>query len=207
MKKIYASILMAMLGTTALMAQEEETTFSFVRNGEVIPNGSTVTISECMEIPGVLFSMESEIYIKNNSDDNEKAVVHAVGLENYEEIEVCAGGNCWPWNNGELTSKVFEMAANEQQNAQIHVFSTKGISSFKGSVKVDIYYSLDPDDCASITVVFDTNGSGINEVTGDKKEIEVFNLCGKKIANSTEGLNKGIYIVKQGNTSKKVTIR
>jgi hypothetical protein len=37
--------------------------------------------------------------------------------------------------------------------------------------------------------------------------MEFYNLCGKKIAESTIGLTKGIYIIKQNGTSRKVVIK
>lgn len=38
-------------------------------------------------------------------------------------------------------------------------------------------------------------------------EMEVFNLCGQHISYSLNNLDKGVYIVKQNGTSRKVVIR
>ena len=41
----------------------------------------------------------------------------------------------------------------------------------------------------------------------DKDSIEVYNLCGQLVGNSLDKLPKGVYIVKQNGTSRKVVIR
>ncbi|MBP5345998.1 MAG: T9SS type A sorting domain-containing protein [Bacteroidales bacterium] len=43
--------------------------------------------------------------------------------------------------------------------------------------------------------------------TEDKDAIEVYNLCGQLVSNSMDKLSKGVYIVKQNGTSRKVVIR
>ena len=116
----------------------------------------------------------------------------------------------WPSDGNEITTNykdaVLPGSTVEQGKNWLHAmaFDTK---SFKGSVELKAYCTLDPDDCTSITVVFDTDAQGINKVTNDNNKMEVYNLCGKKIAESTIGLTKGIYIIKQNGTSRKVVIK
>ena len=115
-----------------------------------------------------------------------------------------------PWSSNEITTNynnaIAPGATVEEGSDWLHVltFDTK---SFKGSVELKAYCTLDPDDCTTITVVFDTDAQGINKVTNDNNKMEVYNLCGKKIAESTMGLTKGIYIIKQNGTSRKVVIK
>ena len=50
------------------------------------------------------------------------------------------------------------------------------------------------------------NGSS-NGITDLDKAVEVYNLNGTRIATSVEGLVPGIYIVRQGNTVKKIAVK
>lgn len=67
--------------------------------------------------------------------------------------------------------------------------------------------SLSPWNCLRI---FSFDFSGLTDVAIDCKnepDIEVFNLNGLKISNSTVGLPKGVYIIRQGNKTKKVIVQ
>ena len=211
MKKLYSIIFTLLFCSSALMAQEE-TTFAFMLGDEIIPNGSTVTFSEYEDFD-FMIEMQAAIYVKNVSEDPSMLSLSCVGIENYNpSIEFCPNGNCmaWPSDGNELTTNyknsVFPDSTIEKGKNWLHamVFDTK---SFKGSVELKAYCTLDPDDCASITVVFDTDAQGINKVTNDNNKMEVYNLCGKKVAESTMGLSKGIYIIKQNGSSRKVVIK
>ncbi len=210
MKKFYSTILAILFCSSALLAQEE-TTFAFMLGDEVIPNGGTVTISEYSDFD-FMIEMQAPVYIKNVSEDASKLSLTCVGKENYKDIEFCPNGNCmaWPSDGNEITTNykdaVLPGSTVEQGKNWLHAmaFDTK---SFKGSVELKAYCTLDPDDCTTITVVFDTDAQGINKVTNDNNKMEVYNLCGKKIAESTIGLTKGIYIIKQNGTSRKVVIK
>lgn len=52
-----------------------------------------------------------------------------------------------------------------------------------------------------------TSTEKIQQDLEQKDTIEVYNLCGQLVSNSLEGLNKGVYIVKQNGTSRKIVIR
>lgn len=208
MKKFYSTILAILFCSSALMAQEE-TTFAFMFGNEVIPNGSTFTVSES-EGDDFALEMHAHIYVKNISEDASQLSLKCIGKENYNDIAFCPNNNCLPWSSNEITTNysnaIAPGATVEEGSDWLHVltFDTK---SFKGSVELKAYCTLDPDDCTSITVVFDTDAQGINKVTNDNNKMEVYNLCGKKIAESTMGLTKGIYIIKQNGTSRKVVIK
>ena len=212
MRKLYSTILALLCGSSVIMAQEE-TSFVFMHGKEVIPNGGTITVSE-YEDYDFMIEMSAPVYVKNISEDASKLSLTCLGLENYNpSIEFCPNGNCmaWPSEGNELTTTYKEDVTPggtvEEGKNWLHalVFDTK---TFKGSVQLKAYCTLDPDDCATITVVFDTEAQGINKVTADaSKAVEVYNLCGKKIAESTSGLTKGIYIIKQNGTSRKVVIK
>lgn len=190
----------------------------FTFNGEIVPTGSTVTVSEyelaeAMEGVMNIFEMQSGLAIKNVSGGDDKVSLHAIGIENFLDIQICPDGNCRPWIDGEITADFKDkIPAGESADCSIHVsymdMTCSETLNYKGSVKLEAYSYYDEEDITSITLVFDTSasGSGIKKVKADKK-CEVFNLCGKKIADSTTGLTKGIYIIKQNGTSRKVVIK
>lgn len=217
MKKLYATILASLLGSAALMAQS---TVVFVHNGEVVPNGGTVTVTEVekevFDYPewGISFTdykMESGIYLKNTSSMPTQVVVSAVGLDNYDPISVCAGGSCIPWDkNGNIKTEAFSIPANGEVSSEIHAGKTDEDGSgfsLKGSLKVKVAVAGNENNASEITIIFDSSASALSAVANDNAKVEVFNLCGKKIANSTIGLNKGVYIIRQGKVSRKITIK
>lgn len=54
------------------------------------------------------------------------------------------------------------------------------------------------------------DGAGIEDVVADSNvnaPVEVYNLSGVKIGNSTETLAPGIYIVRQGTATKKIAVQ
>lgn len=213
MKKFYATILATLLGTTAMMA--EDSTFSFVINGEVITNGSTITLSEyhlSQDLGDMkIWEMPTNLFIRNCSEFNEDLSILVTGIDNYQDVQVCPDGNCRPWNDNTINAKFTnKVDAGDQVDAGIHVsyMDFENLSSFnyKSTITVRAYCTNDEDDFTQITINFDTNASSLNTV-GSKQPIEVFNLCGKKIAESVNGLKKGIYIFRQGGTSRKVVIK
>ncbi len=213
MKKFFTTIFAALLGATTLMAQEEEGSFSFYRNGQLIPNGSTVVISEyeSFDLGDIaIIDMQSGLTVKNNLDDEASLLISAAGIDNFSDIQVCPGGNCINWNsNGIIVSNRIKMAAGEEINPQVHLGGQYALPfTFTGSISLTISDYFDDEDAATIIVVFDTTGNSIKGVKSDKEnKCEVYNLCGKMIANSTTGLNKGVYIVKQNGTSRKIVIK
>lgn len=213
MKNFFTTIFATALCATSLMAQEDEGSFSFYRNGQLVPNGSTVTISEyeAFDLGGiVIVEMSSGLTIKNNLDSEASLQISATGIDNFSSIQVCPGGNCIPWNNdGMITSQRIKIAAEAETDPQCHISGDfPAPFSYTGSITLTVCDYYDDEDCSTITVVFDTNGNSIKGVKNDKAlKCEVFNLCGKKIANSTSGLNKGVYIIKQNGTSRKIVIK
>lgn len=213
MKKLYATICAALLGTSAMMA--EEGTFSFVHNGEVVPNGGTVTLTD-VELETDLgdikvWEMKAGLYVRNNSNAAERLGILATGVDNYNDIQVCPDGSCRPWSNGVVDVEFKEaVAAGALADTEIHTsffdFTGNGPAAGTSTITVKAYCPLDPDDCTTVTLVFDTTKSSLVKVEQPVK-VEVFNLCGKKIADTTTGLTQGIYIIRKNGTSHKVTIK
>lgn len=213
MKKLFTTIFAALLGATTMFAQDEENSYSFYRNGQLVPNGSTITITEfetVLDLGDVVFvEMPSDLKIKNNLDSEGSMIIKAVGIDNFASIMVCPGGNCIPWSNGSITSSRIKIAAEAEEDPQCHISGDFAAPfAYTGSLTLTVCDYFDDEDYSTITVIFDTTGSGIKDVKADKDtKCEVFNLCGKKIANSTNGLSKGVYIIKQHGTSRKVVIK
>lgn len=213
MKKLFTTIFAALLGATTMFAQEEENSYSFYRNGQLVPNGSTITITEyetVLDLGDVVFvEMPSDLKIKNNLDSEGSMVIKAVGIDNFASIMVCPGGNCIPWSNGSITSARIKIAGEAEEDPQCHISGDFASPfTYTGSLTLTVCDYFDDEDYSTITVIFDTTGSSIKDVKADKDiKCEVFNLCGKKIANSTNGLSKGVYIIKQNGSSRKVVIK
>lgn len=209
MKKIYASILASLLCTAAI-AQEH--TLSFVQNGQALADGATITLSEVEYIDlgdCFIIEMDPKISARNNTNAKVNATMDcdAIG-EGYDDIQFCFG-NCYSWGASTHLTSTVELKANEDYLAQVHVggiFVDEKNYSINAGVKLSLYPATAPEDVVTLNLVFDTTGAGLKELN-QAKTIEVYNLCGKKIATSTAGLSKGIYIIKQGGTSRKITIR
>lgn len=60
---------------------------------------------------------------------------------------------------------------------------------------------------ATCTITVESVLSGIDAVFGEDTEIEVFNLHGHQVGNSTDDLPAGVYIIKEGNRTYKTVVR
>lgn len=228
MKKIYATIIAAFCASATLMAQN--TSFGFLFNGEPVANGSVITIAESGVAEGCepedgIYAMHSDIKVKNVSSSAASLTLTIVGKENWDQIiddpwfygtvQFCPNNNCRPWLDDEISVKYDNeipagTIADESDWLHVSIMSDDPVWNYKGVVELKAINSNNESDCATITVIYDTNGvTGVQSLGSLKRDVkcEVFNLCGKKIANSTVGLTKGVYIIKQNGTSRKVVIK
>lgn len=228
MKKIYATIIATFCASATLMAQS--TSFGFLFNGEPVANGSVITIAEAGVAEGCepedgIYAMHSDIKVKNVSSSAASLTLTIVGKENWDltiddpwfnaTVQFCPNGNCRPWFGEEITVAYDSpipagTIADESDWLHVSIMSDDPVWSYKGVVELKAINSNNESDCATITVIYDTNGvTGVQSLGSLKRDVkcEVFNLCGKKIANSTVGLTKGVYIIKQNGTSRKVVIK
>lgn len=229
MKKIYATIIAAFCASATLMAQN--TSFGFLFNGEPVANGSVITIAEAEVAPGCepedgIYAMHSDIKVKNVSSSATSLTLTIVGKENWDQtiddpwfygtVQFCPNGNCRAWADKDQISEDYDAPipagtiADESDWLHVSIMSDDPVWSYKGVVELKAINSNNESDCATITVIYDTNGvTGVQSLGSLKRDVkcEVFNLCGKKIANSTVGLTKGVYIIKQNGTSRKVVIK
>lgn len=219
MKKFYASIFALIAGASVAMAQDEPTSFAFLYNGQVVPNGSVINVAhvETLDLgPVKIHEMHVDLKLKNVSEDASRVTLVCEGKENYDKVQFCPNGNCQAWGQVATLSTDYSAVPAGQiaDNADwLHVSSgavTEPTLTFDGTVVVKAYPPLDDEDCATVTIHFNTAGTdGVQSLTSltSTQQVEVFNLCGKLVANTTAGLPKGIYIVRQGGTSRKVTVR
>lgn len=234
MKKLFTSITVALLGASAVYAQNASS-FAFTYKGETVANGATIVITEYGIADGTeagdgIFAMHAPIQVKNASSKAAKLSLFCAGKENYEysneegsffaTVQFCPNGNCQPWTDEAMLSTTYDAAiaagavADESDWIHVSIMSDdpNAAWTYKASVELKAVNADNESDCATITVVFDTN-EGVNggvqrlhSFATDSK-VEIFNLCGKMVANSTAGLTKGIYIVKQNGASRKVVIK
>ncbi len=69
-------------------------------------------------------------------------------------------------------------------------------------------YDVDYSEFSDLMHLTLANGDGVDDITTDADAAtEVYNLAGQRIATSTEGLDAGIYIVRQGNKTTKVAVK
>lgn len=59
---------------------------------------------------------------------------------------------------------------------------------------------------AEATVIVKDSEGGINDVIAVDENVTVYDLKGRKIANSLEGLTKGVYIVREGASTRKIAL-
>jgi hypothetical protein len=94
MKKFF-TLCAALLSTAATFAQES-TTFSFLQNGTVVANGSTVVASEIeigASVPGLgdYCYINSHVSLKNNTDQAVPVMITLEAVKNADETIVFCG--------------------------------------------------------------------------------------------------------------------
>lgn len=212
MKKFYATILATLFSCGAMLAQNDHT-LNFVQNGQVLADGATITVSEIEYIDlgdSYIVEMNPNLLVRNNSNTSLQATMDCDGIgANYRDIEFCFG-NCLAWGLTPHLSNTITLEKNSLYVTFIHIggifVDEKNYTISDAGVKLTLYPESNPQDCVTLTLLFDTTGAGVKEIK-DQKAIEVYNLCGKKIGTSTTGLSAGVYIIKQGNISRKVVIK
>lgn len=212
MKKFYATILATLFSCGAMLAQNDHT-LNFVQNGQVLADGATVTVSEIEYIDlgdCYIVEMNPNLIVRNNSNTALQATMDCDGIgANYRDIEFCFGA-CVSWGITPHLSNTNTIEKNSDFPTFIHIggiyVDEKNYTISDAGVKLTLYPESNPQDCVTLNLLFDTTGAGVKDIK-DQKAIEVYNLCGKKIGTSTTGLSTGVYIIKQGNSSRKVVIK
>ncbi|MBQ0058025.1 MAG: hypothetical protein KBT20_10260 [Bacteroidales bacterium] len=215
MKKLFTLFASLALCASAF-AQEEETTFSFcTADGTVIPNGSVVTTGKYSEVAaGMIYNFDTNIFVKNNTSRSQHVTLILVDNDGLSNWSYCVGGSCIPQDdNGVCTNSNYTAEPNAIFDPECHdnFEMIDDPLSYKRNLTMSAI-GIDEDDVTTITVKFDCSAefkieSGINDVKASANGLKVYNICGQYISASTEGLGKGMYVIKQNGTSHKVVIR
>jgi hypothetical protein len=162
MKKFF-TLCAALLSTAACFAQES-TTFSFVRNGEVVPNGSTVVLNAPTDdmtfdfMPGMhVATFNTELYAQNNTTANATMVARVYSILHGEpEISICAGGDCVALTGVSMVEKEAVLAGRANLDLELHSAGTfmteEDMNNYCTEARVTLYPLGDEADSTSIIV-------------------------------------------------------
>ena len=194
MKKIIT--LIAALAITSIANAQ----LQFKHGSEPVENNAEVVTSHVNElIPGILYQIDSGIYLSSAKDA--KVDLTAEPIDG--SFEICTWGSCIPVPSpnpkAEYTAQ--NILSSKDENLQIHETLKKDeIKTIK--LKLTAQYTNDPSSKVSCTVIMTTDPdilAGINGVEADNNApVQTYNVGGRA-ANG-----KGLVIIKQGNTVKKV---
>ena len=190
---------------------------SWMRQGKVIPNGTTVVLNavkDAMFSPGWK-EIAGEVYIKNTSDKKLTVTLYSrINKIDEGNVTVCALRGCTPVEEGNSTEIGSQplLAGSEKESIAIeHTYehSEKGSITLKITTKES--ESGQQIEGPSITIKFDTNPTAIAGVASQKGlTYDVFNTQGSllyKQITSLSNLPKGIYLVRQQSAKGVTTIK
>lgn len=208
MKKIFTFVIVLMTANITAIAQS----FEFKYHGVTIENGEGVSIAAEQDMFGDL-SCETN---PSSDPSNGLVLVGADGasvsgmahLEILEHtfkaktIQWCMGGACVPLKGVTQYDKEFEGTT---VLTQFDAFTIRQEGYLLASLEVNVN-----GETSKIYIEF-TNGqtSGINVIKDPKGLIDVYDLNGRLVmqqadVNARQLLRKGIYVVKEGNKTRKV---
>lgn len=104
---------------------------------------------------------------------------------------------------------------NAQRNYRMASFGFDGVNDFMSRVAAGGEISANPchSDCYNtdlpvcrIDYSYDDTEDGVAEIAADS-ETEVFDLQGRRVSNSAEGLNAGIYLMRNGDKTVKMVVK
>lgn len=223
-KTLLASAIMAMLGISAT-AQTDLETFQFVdKAGNVVPDGSTLTVNETEVKDGAL-QISTGLFVKNNTN-----TAQAIALDyNIQSLpngnySICYPGNCQNYYSAEMISKgpaVDNPKEDDYTNPadlQAEWFPTAyGTSTITIQIKVydvttrEVFGTIIPDagdfkaygPKVTLNLVY-ADPTGINGITdnGNAKVVSRYNAAGMRVNSAVKGLN--IEKLSNGKTIKRI---
>jgi hypothetical protein len=170
MKKFF-TLCAALMSTAAIFAQEA-TTFSFVHDGEVVTNGSTLNITSADynattygEMTFYAPEYKSHLYAKNNTNSEVTLVATIEAIVNDENgayVGICAGGDCFTLTaTMQSTSKTTTLAPGATIDLEIEAKGTATMSlsdvlafenSHNSSTRVSLQVAGSTTDITTITL-------------------------------------------------------
>lgn len=193
MKKFFT--LIAALAVTSIANAQ----LQFKHGTEPVENNAEVVTSHVNElVPGFLYQIDSGIYLSSAKDA--KVDLTAEPIDG--SFEICAWGSCIPVPSpnpkAEYTAQ--DILSSKDENLQIHETLKKDeIKTIK--LKLTAQYTNDPSSKVSCTLIMTTDPAvaAIEGVEADNNvPFQTYNIGGRA-ANG-----KGLVIIRQGNTVKKV---
>ena len=223
MKKLF-TLCAAMLMGSAMAFGQVDQTFQFVdKDGNVVADGTTWTVSEKVEDLAIGLMIPSELSVKNTSgEDANVAVDFQVTQISGGAFQICFPSNCLSRTDVTEVEETgaLEMAAGEVKDMAtewvVKPFSSdveatgtctatvqlKVMEQIEGSFRYEVK-AYGP----KITLVFSNNGTtgiGSVEAVGGKKVEAYYSLSGRRLSVPQKGLN----IVKFADgTARKVVVR
>lgn len=176
----------AVLLTLSSTVFAQETTFSFVRKGETVPEGSSIVCADTvvnLALPGMyLIGYDTHLSLKNNSEDNAKAVVRIDAIENCSYVSICCGGDCVSVGNNPFVEKGangnITVAPGALLNLECHtvdqMFSAPDeAKTYYAQFKLSAWTLGDEDDKTTIQVTIDGSkiSASIEEVKTEKEVV------------------------------------
>ena len=193
MKKFFT--LIAALAVTSIANAQ----LQFKHGTEPVANNAEVVTSHVNElVPGFLYQIDSGIYLSSAKDA--KVDLTAEPIDG--NFEICAWGSCIPVPipNPKADYQAKDILSSNDENLQIHETLKKDeIKTIK--LKLTAQYTNDPSSKVSCTLIMTTDPAvaAIEGVEADNNApFQTYNVGGRA-ANG-----KGLVIIRQGNTVKKV---
>ena len=224
LKTLVASAFMAMFGISA-MAQTDLETFQFVEKvGNVVPDGTTLTINET-EVKDGKLQISTGLYVKNNTNTTQAIAldydIQSLPNGNYS---ICYPGQCQKYFSAELITKgpaVVDPTAQDYTNPadlQAEWFPTAyGTSTVTIQIKVhevstrEVFGTVLPDagefkaygPKVTLNLVY-ADPTGINGVSDNANAdvVSRYNAAGMRVNSAVKGLN--IEKLSNGKTIKRI---
>ncbi len=191
MKKLF-TFCSAVLLTLSSTVFAQETTFSFVRKGETVPEGSSIVCADTvvnLAMPGMyIIGYDTHLYLKNNSEDNAKAVVRIDAIENCSYVSICCGGACVSVGNNTFVEKGADgsiaIAPGAQLDLECHtvdqVFTDPNdVKNYYAQFNLSAWTFGDEEDKTTLTVTID--GSKITASIDDVKAEKEVAIKGRSL--------------------------
>ncbi|MCF0192797.1 MAG: hypothetical protein HUK05_05180 [Prevotella sp.] len=201
MKKLYTLALSLLMGVCAF-AQIDETFVFTDEEGNIIPNGTTITVNLYEEAPitgDMMFP--SGLYVKNNSTANALAgMKFNIKTMDNGEISHCFPGNCQRYKSiGEVVREgAFGIKAGENKDIESEWFPTaKGKCTVTYTIllmeliiseKFPKYAEKAVGATVTVNYIYDDNSTSIKDITLDKKSANKYNLNGQIVNNDYKGV-------------------
>jgi hypothetical protein len=210
MKKLFTLTIMLILAVH-VSAQK----FEFKYKGEVLANGSTLSINAETDMFGELAcetnpssAPENGIIVAGKNGAYISGTAHLAILEHTfkaKTVQWCMGGLCEPMKSVTELDKTFE-GSNVQVMFDAFTIRAEGYLLAKLDVTVS-------GETQSLYIEF-SNGqhSGVNSLQASEERANVYDLSGRLVmanadASARQSLRPGIYTIKSGNKARKVIIK